>query len=777
MGELKEKKERLEEIEKEIESKKKAISNNNSRHTQLKQVRDRQANERKDMWRKKEEMKEEMKRIEEEKGREERNLQINTNRLITSGIKGVMKLKEKYKIKGVYGPLLELFTCDPVYFTAVEVTAGNALFHIVVDTEKTASKLLELFNKEKIEGRVTFMPLNKLTATETEIPAQSGVKSMIESALKFEETVRKAFLQVFGRTVLCENLELASSFATLHQLDCITLEGDRVDRKGALSGGFYDSRSSRLEIFHKIKSFSSTLLSKQKVMDSNEAELSRLEELLNHSLSEIHTVESEKALQGNAIEQLSLDKKTLLQEIDTLSSQVEQKKTRVNSIEENLSHMRSSKSSLEKEKNSAFSTKLSKEEEQEMREVTNTISDLKGKSTDVLQSLSSVQSQINEINNNLRNNLHRRKQQLTEDGTSGSLNADEQKALKLQSQNELKEIDVALDKLKDSISSLDKSVDSKSDSLQEIQNNIDKALSLDNSLSKKLQGASKQIEKLLNERSALMQKKEQATRKIRDVGWSISSQSAEEFQNLDVPSLMLRLESCNDQLKNYSHINKKAGDQYVSFIEQRDTLQKRKQKLDEDQQSISELVKVLDGRKDEAIERTFKGVSMHFTHVFEKLVGPEGKGRLVMMKPKQKKRTVEGEAPPSSEQPTGINQYTGIKIEVSFPGAKAKPMQLYSGGQRSLVSLALIFAIQRCDPAPFYLFDEIDSALDPAYRASVANLISKQAETAQFIVTTFKNELVIKANKFYKVEIEDKSSVISVTDQKGALEVLRTANK
>lgn len=47
-------------------------------------------------------------------------------------------------------------------------------------------------------------------------------------------------------------------------------------------------------------------------------------------------------------------------------------------------------------------------------------------------------------------------------------------------------------------------------------------------------------------------------------------------------------------------------------------------------------------------------------------------------------------------------------------------MNQLSGGQKSLVALALIFAIQKCDPAPFYLFDEIDQALDPQFRKAVA---------------------------------------------------------
>jgi len=54
-------------------------------------------------------------------------------------------------------------------------------------------------------------------------------------------------------------------------------------------------------------------------------------------------------------------------------------------------------------------------------------------------------------------------------------------------------------------------------------------------------------------------------------------------------------------------------------------------------------------------------------------------------------------------------------------------MNQLSGGQKSLVALALIFAIQKCDPAPFYLFDEIDQALDPQFRKAVAGVFNTPA--------------------------------------------------
>ena len=57
-----------------------------------------------------------------------------------------------------------------------------------------------------------------------------------------------------------------------------------------------------------------------------------------------------------------------------------------------------------------------------------------------------------------------------------------------------------------------------------------------------------------------------------------------------------------------------------------------------------------------------------------------------------------------------------------------KNMDQLSGGQKAVVALTFILAIQKCDPAPFYLFDEVDAALDPEFRAAIANLIGEQVE-------------------------------------------------
>jgi chromosome segregation ATPase len=87
----------------------------------------------------------------------------------------------------------------------------------------------------------------------------------------------------------------------------------------------------------------------------------------------------------------------------------------------------------------------------------------------------------------------------------------------------------------------------------------------------------------------------------------------------------------NEGLKKFAHVNKKAFEQYTNFTKQRDQLLERRQELDKSAESIEELVQVLDQRKDEAIERTFKQVAKNFEEVFEKLV-PAGRGRLIIQR-------------------------------------------------------------------------------------------------------------------------------------------------
>merc|ERR1712060_917637 len=87
-------------------------------------------------------------------------------------------------------------------------------------------------------------------------------------------------------------------------------------------------------------------------------------------------------------------------------------------------------------------------------------------------------------------------------------------------------------------------------------------------------------------------------------------------------------------------------------------------------------------------------------------------------------------------------------------------MAQLSGGQKTVVAISLIFAIQRLEPAPFYLFDEIDAALDTQYRTAFARLIARDAKNAQMVITTFRPEIVEAADRCYRVYQKNRVSRI-----------------
>ena len=127
-----------------------------------------------------------------------------------------------------------------------------------------------------------------------------------------------------------------------------------------------------------------------------------------------------------------------------------------------------------------------------------------------------------------------------------------------------------------------------------------------------------------------------------------------------------------------------------------------------------------------------------------------------------------------------VSLFQGVGVKVRFSRSSENfLMSQLSGGQKALVAMALIFAIQRCDPAPFYLFDELDQALDSTYRAAVASLIKKQAtpsddpddpkEGTQFICSTFRPELVAAANRCFGISHQNKVSSFHLLSKNDAL--------
>ena len=112
------------------------------------------------------------------------------DRNTSKGLKTVADIANRLNIQGYFGPVYELLTVESKYQTAVEVVAGGSLFHIVVDTDETAARILKKLNDEK-GGRVTFMPLNRLKPKEHTFPDSPNAIRML-SKLQYSQQFHPA---------------------------------------------------------------------------------------------------------------------------------------------------------------------------------------------------------------------------------------------------------------------------------------------------------------------------------------------------------------------------------------------------------------------------------------------------------------------------------------------------------------------------------------------------------------------------------------------------------
>ena len=107
-------------------------------------------------------------------------------------------------------------------------------------------------------GRVTFMPLNRLKPKNPVPPNADDAIHLLEK-IRYDPAHAKAFQQVFGKTCVCRDLTVAAAYVKSHGINTITLDGDKVDRKGALTGGYHDVRRSRLEAVKNVATWRSRI--------------------------------------------------------------------------------------------------------------------------------------------------------------------------------------------------------------------------------------------------------------------------------------------------------------------------------------------------------------------------------------------------------------------------------------------------------------------------------------------------------------------------------------
>lgn len=241
--------------------------------------------------------------------------------------------------------------------------------------------------------------------------------------------------------------------------------------------------------------------------------------------------------------------------------------------------------------------------------------------------------------------------------------------------------------------------------------------------------------KKLVHRNILLEKKANLMQRLESLE---TPRSAQQGKYSDAPHdvLISQLKRLCLERKDLKTVNPKASLQLKELEMQQNNLVSRIGELEETRRGIEDFVEELDRKKESAINLAFSMVCDNFTHFFSKLC-PGTEAQLVKQ---------------------------GETVCIRLNGESLPAAKILSGGQKAVLALSLIFAVQKIDPSSFYVFDEIDANLDQQTRVRLCDLIreiSSDANPSQFILTTFKSEMLGCGQKFFGVSFRDKRSCVS----------------
>ncbi|KAK9248567.1 RecF/RecN/SMC [Lipomyces tetrasporus] len=754
----------IDEIRVALESSHGSLEQLQVQYTEQKQRRDALQDERKELWREGAKSDSALDNAKLELEKAERAFAGTMDRSQSAGLQAVRRIAKTMNLTGVYGPLCELFEVDDKYKVAVEVTAGNSLFHVVVDNDATATTIMDVLNRER-SGRVTFMPLNRLKPKAVDYPDTDEAIALIKK-LRFSAEYSKAIEQVFSKTIVCWNLEASAQYARSHNLNAITLQGDQANKKGVLTGGYHDKKHSRIDAVKAVRTARENYENMHRRASDIKSDVERKDQEVTLVIGNLNKLEAQRQQLIQSLGSMKETRRTSNAAESSLQEVITTKRRMLDSTVSGLESLNKQLDTLRNELDSKFDRNLTPDEVRLLGELNFQIQTLRARDAELATVRSAIEQEKVAVELDLRQVLYMQRDQLRAEMIEHDI-AGESDATSVATS--LEQLHDAIARNAQKLHELENESEDTEAELAAKEDECAKLQTLQLEDARSIERQQNSLERSMAKRGILVQRKDDINRKVRDLG-ALPEEAFDRYKQLKSESVLKRLHKLTEDLKKFSHINKKAFEQYTNFTKQREALLARREELDKSQASIEELIQVLDQRKDEAIERTFKQVSKGFAEIFEKLV-PAGRGRLIMQRRMDRDSEIHDDEEYSDDEDerrktSSVENYVGVAISVSFNSKNNEQQRIeqLSGGQKSLCALALIFAIQQCDPAPFYLFDEIDANLDAQYRTAVASMIKELAENGQFICTTFRNEMIYTADKFYGVLFNNKiSSIASIT--------------
>merc|ERR1712073_273578 len=655
---------------------------------------------------------------------------------------------------GVYDRLINM--SNPIhkkYNVAITKQLGRYMEAIVVDTEQTARQCIQYLKDQMLEPE-TFLPLDYIQAKPLKerlrnISNPKGVK-LLYDVLQYEPAdIKRAVLFVTNNSLVCETpedaMKVAYEMEDGQRYDAVALDGTFYQKSGIISGGSVD-------LARKAKRWDDKQVSTLKARKEKLSEELRLAMKNSRKESEIQTIQSQVNGLETRLKYSLTDRDTTSKKISNLSKELDRMRVELGKLAPTIQEIEASMKKREKVIENT-KEKMNSVEDRIFSDFCKKIGvkNIRQYEERELKSQQEKAKKFERMVQDAEDQLETSRK--TESGIMHEIDKEVKEVEKLKSEktylkDEVDKLDDAVEKAKKDVAGVQKGLGNISKAINQIESSLDNERSNRHNILKQCKMDSINIPM----RKGRLEEIEDEDDPSIDVSASQPSHiiyEKEEKIKIDYRSLNSSLtdgiEEAEDVRRIEKRFEKTISDLMATIHRIQAPNMKAMQKLDEAREKLAEANKDFETVRKRAkqAKTNFERIKQERCELFMKCF--EHVSNTIDGIYKQLARNQSAQAflgPENPEEP----YLEGINYNCVAPGKRFQPMSNLSGGEKTIAALALLFAVHSYQPAPFFVLDEIDAALDNTNIGKVASYIESQKGSMNIMVISLKEEFYSHAD-------------------------------
>jgi structural maintenance of chromosome 2 len=657
---------------------------------------------------------------------------------------------DRNRVKGYAANLFRIK--DQKYSRALSSLIGGSWSSVITDNDETGKLLLE---RGKLATRTTIVPISKMRPSSIDARVVGFAQKLVgkENAIpaldliEYDNEFEPAMKHLFGSSFICKDLETAKK-VTYHKeilTRTYTLDGDTMDPSGSLSGGAVQQGPPILDEAARYNKLKSEYNAKLRELEAMNRKIASIQQVADEFKAVKDKLDTFKVQLGSAQDRM---KSTTFQQNQ---DEIDELRVKIQKLQETIEECRVIKT----------------QNEAKVKDLSAKVADSKGHRERELKAADAELKRSKQKFDQSQKNWKKREQEYE----TLKMEIEELKKTIAEGLEQVKTIEAEIEKMKMEIQTTSNSNGDLRERTEELKKQIKEQKDAIAAQNKEVRSKASRKEKLLKNNMDLeleIKKKENEIVKVKadnTEGYNKIKHLEEKYQWIpedkehfgarntrydyskeDPAEAGRKLHQMQETKEKLSrNINQEAMVLLEKEEEHYKKIMERRTKIENDRKKIIDSIKNMDDKKKQDLKKAWDQVNTNFGSIFSTLL-PGTQAKL--------------------EPPEGSSFLKGLEVKVGFNGVWKESLTELSGGQRSLVALSLILAMLKYKPAPLYILDEVDAALDLSHTQNIGSMLKAHFKNSQFVIVSLKDGMFNNANVLFRTKFVDGCSGVTRTVNK-----------